>query len=50
MNMTKQNFTIDKRRMEKLREHCKETGLKMSVVVRMGLDLYFIREAKKRSK
>lgn len=41
MNMIKQNFTIEKEQMKQLREYCKETGMKMSTVVRMGLVLYF---------
>ena len=41
------NFTIEEDQMEQLRDHCKKTGLKMSTVVRNGLKLYFIREAKK---
>jgi len=45
--MKTQNFTIDDDRMKKLRDHCKKTGLKMSVCVRQGLDLLFIREHKK---
>ena len=44
--MKKETFTIDQERMQKLRDHCKETGMKMSVVVRMALDLYFVRESK----
>jgi hypothetical protein len=48
--MKTQNFTIDDKRMDRLREHCEKTGLKMSTVVRMGLDLYFIREHKKEKK
>jgi len=39
--MIKQNFTIEEKQMEMLRKHCKDTGLKMSTVVRMGLTLYF---------
>jgi len=45
--MKKETFTIDQERMDRLREYCKKTGMKMSVVVRMALDLYFIRESKK---
>ena len=41
------NFSIEENQIKKLRGHCKKTGLKMSTVVRMGLNLYFIREAKK---
>ena len=46
--MKKETFTIDEDRMKLLRDHCKETGMKMSVVVRLGLDLYFTREHKKK--
>jgi hypothetical protein len=46
--MKRETFTIDDERSKTLRDHCKETGMKMSVVVRMGLDLYFIREGKKK--
>ncbi len=47
MTMIKQNFTIEEKQMEQLRKYCKQTGLKMSTVVRMGLNMFFIREAKK---
>lgn len=50
MSMIKQNFTIEEKQMKQLREHCKNTGLKMSTVVRNGLKLYFIREYKKKEK
>ena len=39
--MIKQNFTIEEKQMKMLRKHCEDTGLKMSTVVRMGLNLYF---------
>ena len=45
--MEKPNFSIDKERMDRLREHCKKTGMKMSVCVRQGLDLFFLRETRK---
>jgi len=48
MNMEKPNFSIDQKRMERLREYCKKSGMKMSVVVRQGLDLFFIRENRKK--
>ena len=48
--MKRETFTIDEERMERLRSYCDETGMKMSVVVRMGLDLYFTKEFKKESK
>ena len=47
MNMIKQNFTIEEHQMNQLRDFCKETGMKMSVVVRQGLCLFFDRERKK---
>lgn len=42
--MKKETFTIDEERMNRLRDHCEKTGLKMSEVVRQGLDLVFLRE------
>ncbi len=42
--MKKETFTIDAERMDRLRNHCKKTGMKMSVCVRQGLDLFHIRE------
>jgi hypothetical protein len=44
MTMEKPNFSIDTERMERLRTHCKKTGVKMSEAVRQGLDLLFLRE------
>ena len=44
MTMEKPNFSIDTDRMERLRKHCKKTGVKMSEAVRQGLDLLFLRE------
>lgn len=47
MTMIKQNYSISEEQDRQLRDHCKKTGLKMSTVVQMALNLYFIREAKK---
>ena len=48
--MIKQNFTIDEGLMDKLRNHSKKTGLKMSTIVRCGLHLYFVAESLKEKK
>ncbi len=48
MSMIKQNFTIDEKQMERLRDHCKKTDMKMSAIVRQGINLFFIREHKKK--
>ena len=50
MTMIKQNFTIEEKQMERLRKYCDRTGLKMSVVIRQGIGLYFERESLKEKK
>ena len=50
MTMIKQNFTIDEKQMEQIRDHAKKTGLKMSTIVRAGIHLYFVAESLKECK
>lgn len=47
MTMEKRTFTLEQDQIKKLNEHSQKTGLKMSTIVRMGLNLFFIREFKK---
>ncbi len=44
------NFSIREDQIEKLQEHYKKSGVRMSEAVRKGIDLYFIKEHKKREK
>ena len=44
------NFSIREDQVEKLKKHYKESGVRMSEAVRKGIDLYFIREQKKKEK
>lgn len=39
--MIKQNYSISKEQDEELRAYCKDTGLKMSTVVQISLNMYF---------
>lgn len=48
--MKRETFTIDDHRSKKLRDFCREKDMKMSAVIRQSLDLFFIREAKKKKK
>jgi len=43
------NFSIRESQIEQLKKHYKETGVRMSEAVRKGIDLYFIREYKKKN-
>ena len=39
--MKRVNFSIEKKQTEQLKKYYEETGVRMSEVVRRGIDLYF---------
>jgi hypothetical protein len=50
MAKKKQTVTLDEDQRKTLREHCEETGLKISTVVGKGIDLYFKQIEKEKQK
>ena len=48
--MKRTNFSIKETQIEKLRQHYKDTGVRMSEAVRKGIDLYFEKQEKKNGK
>ena len=44
------NYSIREDQIDRLKRHYEETGVRMSAAVRMAIDLYFIRETKKKVK
>jgi len=44
--MKRTNFSIKESQIEQLKQHYKDTGVRMSETVRKGIDLYFEKQKK----